>query len=211
MKPDCLLIIPTASDIHAQTTAVVTRLALQGEVDFVPIIARPVDYARNCGLRFWRDHRPHCRHLLFLDSDVVPPLDVVQRLTALNVPVATGCYPVYTSAGKRWAVADATDPDDPFKLAMRPQLPTDGLPFLVDACGGGCLMLRRDVLERVPAPWFQWGQDADGTLHGEDYFFCHQCHQAGIDITCDPTVICKHFRAIDLATLPDGLTPVTQE
>lgn len=52
--------------------------------------------------------------------------------------------------------------------------------FEVDAVGFGALLMRRDVLDRVPEPWFTIDWQA-----GEDIAFCVKAKEHGIKIWCD--------------------------
>jgi len=63
----------------------------------------------------------------------------------------------------------------------------DGSLVKVDAVGGGCLLIHREVLAKVPRPWFSAREG--GT---EDFYFCRKAKQAGFEIYGDMSVICDH-------------------
>lgn len=197
-QPSILLAVPTAGGVHEQTAATVAHLAARPasayQVTLAFVRGRPHDYARNAAVRaFIRS--PHS-HLMFIDSDVEPPLDVIDRLLALDVPVATGCYPVGVGQVK-WALCQKDDAGGYHCLSHLPSAE----PFVVDACGAGCLLIRRDAATTLGWPWFKWVERADGYQMGEDVFFGRRCAERGVPIIAEPGVLCKHYKTIDLLSL----------
>ena len=57
-----------------------------------------------------------------------------------------------------------------------------------DAVGFGCVMIRRDVFEKMAEPRFE--RDEDGT--GEDFLFCLKAKEAGFPIYADLGCIVGH-------------------
>jgi hypothetical protein len=124
-------------------------------------------------------------HVLWLDDDSIfnpdlavylsraPELDVVSALYfgrgTRNLPV------VY--------VKDNTD--DPYKHFPLIEMPSKLCE--VDAIGLGACLMRRDVLDRMPEPWFSF-QDA-----GEDIYFCVHAKRAGMHIYCDGSYMLGHL------------------
>ena len=53
--------------------------------------------------------------------------------------------------------------------------------FKVDAFGFGAVLMRKDVFERVPQPWFL----AEGHHGGEDLKFCRKAKEHGIELWAD--------------------------
>lgn len=191
-----LIVVPTAGGIHEMTAAAITNIARRPGVNVIYAKGRPHDYARNCAVRMFLQHE--CTHLLFIDSDIEPPQDVVERLLLHRKPVVTGCYPVGMAHGLKWALTRRTADGHHRCLERLPSL-TD--PFVVDASGAGCLLIRRDVFTTLGWPWFKWVQQADGHQTGEDIYFGDCCRRHGIPIVADPTVLCRHYKTLDLLTL----------
>jgi hypothetical protein len=71
----------------------------------------------------------------------------------------------------------------------------DGL-MEVHATGGACLLIKREVLEKVTSPWFY---ELDG-VKSEDIYFCEKVREAGYKIYVDTTVKTSH--ATDLVITP---------
>jgi len=68
-----------------------------------------------------------------------------------------------------------------------------------DAVSGGCMILSRELLEKIPYPWFQTHFNADGTISkGEDFDFCEKVIEAGEKIYLDPTYYCHHMKCSSL-------------
>src|SRR5947207_1738166 len=65
----------------------------------------------------------------------------------------------------------------------------------VDAVGLGACLMRTDVLERVPEPWFKF-EDA-----GEDIYFCVHAKEHGIEIYCDGSYALGHIGEPQVVTV----------
>lgn len=64
----------------------------------------------------------------------------------------------------------------------------------IDAAGGGCLLIAREVLERMEYPYFQCHERSAG---GEDFYFLEKAKALGYQLKGDLTVQCQHeYRGI---------------
>jgi hypothetical protein len=132
-------------------------------------------------------------HFFFMDDDMTFPEDALLRLLADDVPVVSGFYV------RRFA---------PFKpVPMRrvgPEGYTELLSFCkglqeVDVVGGGCLLIKREVLEAIPYPWFDYIDPAyRGKMITEDVPFCEKVQKAGFPILLDFDVHCGHLFNVPL-------------
>lgn len=144
-----------------------------------------VDWARNALAR--EAQKRECEytgerftHLLWLDDDHVFNPDMAVYLaehsdkdmvSALYYKRTENPVPVvYTRQG--------ADLDDEF--CHNPIIIPPNTLFECDAAGFGAMLMRRDVLDRVPEPWFTLDYRA-----GEDVAFCVQAKKHGIKIWCD--------------------------
>lgn len=134
---------------------------------------------------------------LFLDSDVIPPVDVFPRLQRHDEAVVSGLY--YVDGDVPHPAVWVLDENDAPSIAD----PGDDDLFTADAVGLGCLLVHRQVIDDVDRPWFRWtmgyeNHPWDLTHQGErpgiseDFFFCHKVKQAGYDVHVDPTAKCLH-------------------
>lgn len=62
----------------------------------------------------------------------------------------------------------------------------------VDVIGTGCILIAREVFERLPEPWFQYDYSTPGLYPSEDVYFCKKAREAGIRIFCDTRVDSPH-------------------
>lgn len=190
-----MIAVPTTGHVHFKTAAAVSHIITDRRTALVYGCDRPHDHARNRLVRIFLS-RPELTHLLFIDSDVEPPLDVCERLLALDAPVATGCVRILNPEGPAWTLAVCTANGKYYLIADDKPLPAE--PFEVDGCGGGCLMIRREVLERLAPPWFLWVENPDGSQVGEDIYFCKQINAAGLRVRVDPACVCRHHKTIGI-------------
>jgi len=76
--------------------------------------------------------------------------------------------------------------------------------FTVDAVGTGCLLVHRDILQRMRNEadknqgtewcWF-WDGPIDGEWVGEDLLFCRRLRSMGVPITVNSSVILPHQKS----------------
>ena len=66
-------------------------------------------------------------------------------------------------------------------------------PFQVHKCGAGALWVRREVLEKIPSPWWVSGWHSRGGYAGEDMAFCDLVQSAGYKILCQPAICTGHM------------------
>jgi len=128
-----------------------------------------------------------CDYLLFLDSDMVPPRDTIARLVEHDKPIVS-------------ALAFKRVPNyEPciFKTVAEggSEIYRDYPKGLIEVAGVGmaCTLIKREVFEKVPQPWFMPGK------LGEDLAFCKRAAEARIPIYCDTELICGHV-ATDIIT-----------
>ena len=77
-------------------------------------------------------------------------------------------------------------------------------PFPVHKCGAGALWVRREVLEKIPHPWWVAGWHSRGAWVGEDMFFCDLVKSAGYEILCQPAICTGHMTSGMLVHRPGG-------
>lgn len=111
-------------------------------------------------------------HILWLDSDMKFPPNMVHRLFKTGLPLV-GCNYV-----KRKIPSLPNSKDLNGKL-IATHRDSHGL-VPASSAGFGALLMTREVLENTPKPWFDvmWLEKEDGKMEmmGEDVFFFHKVH-----------------------------------
>lgn len=139
-------------------------------------------------------------HILFVDDDTTIPPETISLLEGLGANVASGCVP--TTRNK-----------PPFLfLTIASGCTEDGCTWRdhwfdgvveTPVCGGACMMVKREVFEKIGFPWFVYPQTyKDGILHyeSEDIGFCRKINKLGLGpIMAHGNVRCGHTRLTDVA------------
>lgn len=127
-------------------------------------------------------------HLFFMDSDMVFPKKCLQKLLDRDKNIIGGFYvrkrkgflpnaflKGFKQVG-RWMTEWVTDLKE------------------VEAIATGCLLIKREVFEKIKCPWFEykWSGDDDGHMTTEDLVFCEKAKKLGFEIWCDGTVRAGH-------------------
>ena len=158
---------------------------------------RRVDLARNLfAVHFVREATAYT-HLVMLDMDHAHWPNVIERLRAR---VAEDPSRLVVS-GTYFRRCEPHDPNgwtvDAEGHFSNPLETTPGV-YRRDRLGLGCVIIAREVFERIPPPWFYFTYDAtnwergfDG--HGEDIVFTGLCQQAGIACWQDVGIESPHL------------------
>jgi GT2 family glycosyltransferase len=108
-------------------------------------------------------------------------------LLACNAPVASGLYRAKQKTGFHYA-AWVKNPRGEGYFPIQGW--TAGSNWIkVDAIGLGFCLLKREVFERIPHPWFKWDKPAPS----EDFYFCEQLIKYGYEIRVLTDVKCSHI------------------
>ena len=124
--------------------------------------------------------RGGCTHILFIDSDMTFPQDMIQRLLAHDLDiVATNCARRRMPTGPTAKIGN--------KLVFS-TLEDHGLQE-VDTIGMGVMLIKADVFRKMSEPWFEtpWRNDKRGYV-GEDVFFSLKAKEIGYKIYIDHDV-----------------------
>lgn len=139
--------------------------------------------------------------ILFIDDDVVIPEHAITALAGVDADIALGCY----------GTVRLNPATGSFKteVLIRPKGKdwiTSWFDGVIDAdCGGGgCMMIRRHVFERIGFPWFQWPEQLTATdivMQSDDGNFCDRALAAGLSIKAHGGVRCGHLKTINVSRL----------
>jgi hypothetical protein len=136
---------------------------------------------------------PRPTHIFFIDSDVLPRANTLEKLLDLDKDIAVGVYPTTSKKGLSWSVAKE-------ELFLRiDDLPRS--PFKVKYTGFGCVLVKMEVFEKLQWPYWKNEFVEGGIEKGEDIYFCDKVREAGFDIWCEPKVKCNHIRITSLMNI----------
>jgi len=122
-------------------------------------------------------------HLFFVDSDMCFSADVLDRLLARDADIIAAPYKYRRPNGEYVLFLDEKSNGKETKIP-------DTL-FTAYAVGTGCMLVKMSVFEKIPRPWFAFG-DPEHQI-GEDIFFCKKAQEYGYKIWVDPTVQIGHI------------------
>lgn len=137
-------------------------------------------------------------HLLMVDDDVYVPRDAIAKLLDVRKDIVGGCYPSIEHADGKLAVETyivAWEGSKKLRHWFRG-------PRKVSAVGTGCILIKRSVFERMPFPWFRWGEyliEGKYQQQSDDLDFCTRCGKAGIEVWLHGDVRCGHVKPVDIA------------
>lgn len=147
----------------------------------------PWDVARNMLVKeALKD--PLVTHLMWIDTDIVfeqppDPNEAIHRLIQCNEPIVSGIYRARQKSGFNYAMC--------FKhpQGFVPIKEWTGNWLKVDVVGFGCVLVRREVFERIPYPWFLWIDEHPS----EDFNFCLKAAEHGYKVMVYTDVRCSHI------------------
>ena len=143
--------------------------------------------ATDCEWAFWMDAD------MDLPANVIPYM--VEKAKELGTKFLTGVY--YQRKGtQHLPVIWRKEPEleNGGKLEALPMdlhhfiIPPETMPLEVDACGFGCVLMHREMLEKMEKPYFNISNDLS-----EDFYFCIKAKKAGFKLWADPSFECGHY------------------
>ncbi len=148
------------------------------EVTFVGSSLLPEGRARLVS----RGYDMEATHILWLDSDMKFPADVVARLLNHNKPVVAANYPRKNMEARPTAYLDSEDYVGPVWTGDK----AEGLQQ-VTYCGMGVMLCDMRVFDALNLPFFAMEPQPPDFVKtvGEDVYFCKKLGDAGIEIFID--------------------------
>jgi hypothetical protein len=177
--------------------AAYTQLAPSVEVQYV--VGFPlVDHMRNLQVKRFLEETD-CSHLFILDSDCVPQPGTIQKLLEFDLPIIASPYFIYQNNQIVPMVRDKnTDQGENQNEPYRQHKPLVGLQQC-DAVGTSGLLIKREVFETIPPPYFRFRYDDDGFItRSEDVYFCEKAKAAGYKIYAYCDLVQTHIKEIPL-------------
>lgn len=109
-----------------------------------------------------------CSHILFLDDDIIPPIETIQKLLGYNKPIVSGVYLNSLHTGLNVWIDNKPLAQD--KLTDMPEL------FQAEKCGLGICLISKEVFKEIAddKPWFSYKIYRDSMI-SEDFTFFQKC------------------------------------
>lgn len=132
--------------------------------------------------------------LLHLETDVIPPLDIIERLITNSKQVVSATYDIFHGK-QRKSMIQVSEPLDRTYRAYRSvpfieheePLFFDGTTKQVYHAGLGCVLISKYVFEKIPFRYVK------GSINHADTWFANDCFQKDIPIFADTSIHCKHL------------------
>lgn len=124
-------------------------------------------------------------YVLFIDADMRFPPDALIRLLAREKEVVGVNYSTRSKTPQFVAIKQREVIYQDARANRCPTLPESTGVEKVHALGGGFLLIKAGAFQKIEAPYFQLTVNEDGTVLGEDVFFCRKLEDAGIDVWVD--------------------------
>ena len=175
--------MPTRGSAYVPSLLEAQRVAQRFDGELLVEIGRPIELVRTrIVTRFMESGADY---LLTIDDDIIAPADAAERLLALDAAVATAVYPqwlddrlltnVQARAGAAWSES------------VPPSV------FPVRRCLLGCVLVRREVFEKIPAPRFL-STISGSRFIADDEWFCDAVQRTGLRLLCDGRITCGSIR-----------------
>ena len=137
-----------------------------------------------------------CDYLMMIDDDIVPPPNIL-RLVDFDKDIITP-FMFTQQKGRLLPIFLKRNADGIYD--MDDYINKVGLQE-VDATGTGCIIIKREVLEKVKHP-FENQYDQDGIkTSGNDYHFCEMAKELGFKIWVHLDYVASHYSTVDLRDL----------
>lgn len=132
-------------------------------------------------------------YVMMIDSDVIVPKDALELMLEGTADIVLGCYPrKNTTTGQSELFTFGKDYNNENNISYAT---LDQSADRIDVKGGGmgCVLIKTEVFNKIPFPWFNYVEYKDGNVLSEDLSFCEKAK--GIAIQCDTRVRCGHIGA----------------
>lgn len=175
--------LPTFDDVKADFTLSLVMMTAH---------TREVQFAFNHSKATWVAHARNlivegaielgADWLLFVDSDMTFPREILQRLMSWNKDIVCASYvkkkPPYMTVGSL-----APRPDD--KIGKQTMLDANGL-YEMKEIGLGVCLIKMEVFKKLQKPWFHYEyRQGSNVMTGEDILWCHEVRKLGYKIWLD--------------------------
>jgi len=191
-----LLAIPTGGNLDYRIVEFMLDMIRQKKYDVSVHISKLVGVEANRNQIVKAFLNSKCEYLLMVDTDNPPfnnPLPLIEEdkdIIGLPTPINVSNIP-----GMSWFAYNIYKDGKQLKDG-------EGLEK-VDEVGTGCVIIKREVFEKLgDNPFTPERYEDDRIKVGEDIMFCRRAKEKGIEIWTHWDYKCRHYKEIDLSSIP---------
>lgn len=152
-------------------------------------------------------YREKADWVLFVDDDHIFDPRSLMRLWNRRVPIVSALIvsrkAPYRTVQLRWKGGNLWDQVSPSELQGNSLVE-------VDLVGMGFTLIRREVFDKIPRPWFKTGEETEWGWMSEDAFFCWQAKRAGFSLYADCGVRVPHLAVMALFVNHRGMVSIAE-
>jgi GT2 family glycosyltransferase len=130
-------------------------------------------------------------YLLHLESDVFPPIDIIERLMEKKKKVIGGLYHIELGEQSKLMIQElesfGVEHRETYNLDETDLSFVDGKVKRVFSCGLGCVLIHRSVLSDV-----EFRYEEGSPVHPDSFYFA-DLNQKGYSVFADTDIYCEHF------------------
>lgn len=132
-----------------------------------------------------------CSHVLFIDDDMAPPADGLQKLLEHGKDIVTGLYLIGTYPHQPLIFDTVGEEGSLFSYLEEnaPRLKS------IKAAGMGFCLIKTNVFRQMEPPYFRLGE-LDPEQWCDDIGFFHRADQIGIKAYCDTDCLVGHIKTM---------------
>ena len=187
--------IPTIGSIRIELAKFLLNIIHSSRYQIAIDMVSLGDICHNRNLLVKKFLQTKCDYILFCDSDIVPPMNILEMIkddkdivAPVNFTFKNGdLVPLMLKKNKQGYEIDKKAIDNKNYLVE------------VEATGLGCILIKQEVFNKLKKPCFQYILDEDGLIkRGEDFNFCGKARKAGYKIYVDKRFMTNHFSTVNL-------------
>lgn len=139
---------------------------------------------------------------MMLDGDIIPPHNILD-LVDLDKDIIGGlCFAYRGDAIMPLILKEK--PDDPGNYNVLSVGEYDGL-VEADAIGTGCIIIKREILEKMKRPFWNYYDENGLRYAGLDLTFCKRAKDLGYKVWCHLNYRCSHWTETDVLQIYDAI------
>ena len=207
MKKGIFIAILNQGSIRSELSNLMLQLSLQDKYNLIISYPaeKPISNNRNKIVQEFLA-TPGMDYLLMIDGDIIPSINILNLADFQKDIIGALCF-MYQ---QNMVI--------PIALKRNPEGKYDVIQFRgdeglseVDAVGTGCIMISREVLEKVKHP-FENIYDPDGIKkYGLDISFCQKAKEQGFKVYSHLDYACSHWSIMDLKLVYQALLPLKEK